>query len=180
MTQYSSISGTEHFFYRLIELIRRFPNMKMDYFEAQWNFPTVFVLTHRSFPTIFRQLSDAWIKIKYSSTTGARSMSFRFTTHYSMSAMCLPSSVLGFPSSVLCSPSSILCFSVTTVLTFVSSLFFFVSNVLTFVRTVFSFVSTVFTFVNTVFFFVSTVLTFFSIAFSFLSSSNVHYWVIFS
>ncbi len=76
MTQYSSIRGTEHFFYMLIELIRRFPTMKMDYFEAQWNFPTVFVLTHRSFPTIFRQLSDAWIKIKFSSTTGARSMSF--------------------------------------------------------------------------------------------------------
>jgi len=62
MTQYSSIRGTEHFFYMLIELIRRFVMMKMDYFEAQWNFPIVFVLMHRSFPTIFLHLSDAWIK----------------------------------------------------------------------------------------------------------------------
>jgi hypothetical protein len=58
MMQYSSIRGTEHFFDMQIELIRRVPTMKMKYFEAQWNFPTVFVLTRRSFPTIFRQLSD--------------------------------------------------------------------------------------------------------------------------
>jgi hypothetical protein len=61
MTQYSSIRGTEHFFYRLIELIRRFLTMKMDYFEAQWNFPTVFVITHRSFPTIFRRKNQSKI-----------------------------------------------------------------------------------------------------------------------
>jgi hypothetical protein len=58
MTQYSSIMGTEHFFDMQIELIRRVPTMKAEYFEEQWNFPTVFVLAGRNFSTIFRQLSD--------------------------------------------------------------------------------------------------------------------------
>ncbi len=74
MTQYSSIRGTEHLFDMQIELIRWVPTIKTEYFEAQWNFPTVFVPTRRNFPTIFRQLSNKWNKvISSSSTGGARS-----------------------------------------------------------------------------------------------------------
>ncbi len=75
MMQYSSIRVTEHFFDMLNKLIRRFATMKMEYFEGidtQRSFPTIFRQLSDHFPTIFRQFSDEWIKIK-KGNTGARS-----------------------------------------------------------------------------------------------------------
>ncbi len=179
-----------------IELIRRVPTTKTEYFEIIGISRCFFVLPRRSFPTIFRQLSDEWI-IK-SSTSGLDPTYFRVTIHYSTTAphslyvklcdsttfsflsTCLPSSVLCFPSSVPCLPSSVLrlpspvlCFS-SSVLCSPSSVLWFYSPsmVLNFVNTVFSssVLCSVFISVNTVFFFVSTVLTFLSTVFSFVNS----------
>ncbi len=121
----SLVRGTENFFDMKIELIRRVPTTKTEYFEIIGISRRFFVLPLRSFSTIFRQLSDEWI-IK-SSTSNLDPMSLRVTIHYSTTAphslyvklcdstnfsflcTCLPSSVLCFPSSVLCLPSSVLC-----------------------------------------------------------------------
>ncbi len=67
----SLVRGTENFFNMKIELIRRVPTTKTEYFEIIGISRRFFVLPQRSFPTIFRQLSDEWI-IK-SSTCGTRS-----------------------------------------------------------------------------------------------------------
>ncbi len=67
----SLVRGTENFFDMKIELIRRVPTTKTEYFEIIGISCRFFVLQRRSFPTIFRQLSDEWI-IK-SSTSETRS-----------------------------------------------------------------------------------------------------------
>ncbi len=75
----SLVRGTENFFYMQIELIRRVPTMTTEYFDISgifllliWRVLTMLtdyfdingiflrfsILTRRSFPTIFRQLSD--------------------------------------------------------------------------------------------------------------------------
>ncbi len=67
----SLVRGTENFFDMKIALIRRVSTKKTEYFEIIGISRRFFVLPRRSFPTIFRQLSDEWI-IK-SSTSGTRS-----------------------------------------------------------------------------------------------------------
>jgi hypothetical protein len=106
------------------------------------------VVTGRSFPTIFRQLSDGLIKIK-SSITGNRSSNLwdynPLLYHCAIVTInYLVRNVIRFVSN--------LCTFVNTVFFFVSTVLSFVSNVLTFVNIVFSFVSTLFTFISTVFF----------------------------
>ncbi len=63
----SLVRGTENYFNMKIELIRRVPTTKTEYFEIIGISQRFFVLPRRSFPTIFRQLSDEWI-IKSSSS----------------------------------------------------------------------------------------------------------------
>ena len=110
----SLVRGTENFFNMKIELIRRVPTMKTEYFEIIGISRWFFVLPRRSFPTIFHQLSDEWI-IK-SSTSGTRPTSFRITFHYSTTAphslnvkLC-DSTIFNFLST--CFPSSVLCYCV--------------------------------------------------------------------
>ncbi len=67
----SLVRGTENFFDMKIELIRRVPTTKTEYFEIIGISRWFFVLPRRSFLTIFHQLSDEWI-IK-SSSSGTRS-----------------------------------------------------------------------------------------------------------
>ncbi len=150
----SLVRGTENFFDMKIKLIRRVPTMKREYFEISeiflqwiWRVETMlteyfeineiflrfFVLTWRSFPTIFRQLSDEWIKIK-SSTIMTRTS---FLQDYNLPLYHCATTL----TEVLCTFNSIF---------LVSTLFILVSTVLTSVNIVLFFVSTVLTFVNTV------------------------------
>ncbi len=66
----SLVRGTKNFFDMKIELIRRDPTTKTEYFEIIGISRWFFVLPWRSFQTIFRQLSNEW-NIK-SSTSGTR------------------------------------------------------------------------------------------------------------
>jgi hypothetical protein len=207
----SLVRGTENFFDMKIELIRWVPTMKTeyidisgiflqliwrvlrmptDYFEINGIFLRFSILTRRSFPTIFRQLSDELIKIN-SSTSGIRPTICWVTIWYSTTVPLLHvlwwyillilfvstlfifvNTVLFFVSTVLTVVSTVLLFFfISTQFTFVNAAFFFVSTVLNFVRTVLNivrtvlnFVRTVLNFVRTVFFLVSTVLNLVSIA----------------
>ncbi len=80
----SLVRGTENFFDMKIELIRRVPTTKTEYFEIIGISRRFFVLPRRSFPTLFRHLSDELI-IK-NSTSGTRPTFFRVTIHYSTTA----------------------------------------------------------------------------------------------
>ncbi len=64
-TEYFDISGI------FLQLFWRVLKMLTDYFEINGIFLRFSILTRRSFPTIFRQLSDELIKIN-SSTSGIR------------------------------------------------------------------------------------------------------------
>ncbi len=125
-----------------IKLIRRVPTMKTEYFEIIGISRRFFVLPQRSFPTIFRQLSNKWI-IK-SGTSGTRSHILQVYNPllYHCATLSLCETVWQY-----------LFNFVSTVFSFVSTVLTFVSTVLTFVSTVFSFVSTLFSFVSTLFFF---------------------------
>jgi hypothetical protein len=67
----SLVRGTENFFDLKVELIRRVPTTKTEYFEIIGISRRFFVLPRRSFTTIFHQLSDEWII--NSSSSGTRS-----------------------------------------------------------------------------------------------------------
>ncbi len=98
----SLVRGTENFFDMKIELIRRVPTTKTEYFEISRISRRFFVLPRRSFPTIFRQLSDEWI-IK-SSTSGTQSHVLQGYNPLLYHCATLPLSKtvwLTFPSSVL-------------------------------------------------------------------------------
>ncbi len=107
------------------------------------NFPSTFRPFSVDFPTIFRQLSDKWIKSKLAKA-GREPTSFMVTFFYSTTAphllsshcMCsfinslIPFFLHCFPSSILCLSSSLLCFPLlalwlpSSVLCFPSSVLF--------------------------------------------------------
>jgi hypothetical protein len=125
--------------------------MLTDYFEINGIFLWYSILMRRSFPTIFRQLSDKLIK-NNSSTSKARTYDLQ---NYNLLLLHIINCYL-----LLLSFVSTMFILVITVFTFVNSVLFFVSTVLTVVTTVFSFINTQFTFVNAAFFFVSILLNF--------------------
>ncbi len=121
----SLVRGTENFFNMKIELTRWVPTTKTEYFEIIGISRWFFVLPQRSFPTIFRQLSDEWIIKSRTSGTWSSILQvynpllyhcatlslcelvwqhyfFTFSILVYFLNTCLPSSVLCFPSSVLC------------------------------------------------------------------------------
>ncbi len=115
----SLVRGTENFFDMKIKLIRLVPTTKAEYFESIGISRRFFVLTRRSFPTIFRQLptNESISKVAppgfdpttfrvtiYYSTTAPHSLYVNLcdSTLFALLSTCLPSSVLCFSSSVLC------------------------------------------------------------------------------
>jgi hypothetical protein len=145
----SLVRGTENFFDMKIKLIRRVSTTKMKYFEIIGISRWFFVLTQRSFPTVFRQLLTNET-ISKAAPPGIDPTTFRVTIYYSTLSLCY--------------------FLWQHTLFLAQYMFTFISTMLTFVSTVFSLVSTPFTYVNTVFFFFSIVLTFVSSVFSFVST----------
>jgi hypothetical protein len=79
MTEYFEISGI------FLQLIWRVLTILTEHFEIGGIFQRVFVLTRRSFPTIFRQLSDNKSKSK-AALPGHDPLSSRITTWYSTTA----------------------------------------------------------------------------------------------
>jgi hypothetical protein len=133
----SLVRGTENFFDMKIEVIRQVLTTKTEYFKIIGISRRFFVPTRRSFPTIFRQLSDQWINTKSSNRDSIpRTSGLQSTT--------LPLRPLS-----LCDKQAD---STQYFFTFVSTVFSFVSTVLPLVSTLLFFVSTLFTSVNTVFF----------------------------
>ncbi len=111
--------------------------MLTEYFEINEIFLRFFVLTRRNFPTIFRQLSDEWFKIK-SSTIVTRTSSLQ---DYNLLLYHCATLTLGsftyFQYFFPCQYSVYL----STVLTSVNIVLFFVSTVVTFVNTVLKFLN---------------------------------------
>ncbi len=152
----SLVRGTENFFDMKIELIRRVPTIKTeyfdingiflqliwrvlimltDYFEINGIFLRFSILTRRSFPTIFRQLSDVLIKIN-SSTSRARTYDLQGYNLLLCHCATLTCIVLDRCSLLHSFVSTMF----STQFTFVNAAFFFVSTVLNLVRTVLNFV----------------------------------------
>ena len=137
--EYFEISGI------FLQLIWRILTILTEHFDVSRIFQRFSVLMLRSFPTIFRQLSDRNLKSK-AAVLGLDPPTFRITTLYSTTAphslyVSESLSAISYPS-----PVYVLSYFISTLLI-----------VFTFVSAVFSFVCTLFTSVNTVFFFVSTV-----------------------
>jgi hypothetical protein len=117
----SLVRGMENFFDMKIKLIWRAPTTKTEYFEIIGISQRFFVLTRRSFLTIFRQLPTNE-SISKAAPPGFDPTTFRVTIYYSTTAphslyVNLCDSTL-FPLLSTCLPSSVLCFFINTELDF--------------------------------------------------------------
>ncbi len=117
----SLVRGTENFFDMKIKVIRRVPTTKTEYFEIIGISRRFFVLTGRSFPTIFRQLPTNE-SVPKAAPPGIDPTTFRVTIYYSTTA---PHSLYDdlydrtfFSLLSTCLPSLVMCFFVNTVLDF--------------------------------------------------------------